>query len=312
MLDFAGFAPSQTGDQQVFEANATAANTGWNTWVKPRGVTMVQILAVGAGGGGGDAVAGAASTAAGGGGGGSGGQTLVLVAASLIPDALFLSIAKGNPNNTSTSAAAGFSTRVCISPDAVANNCIAIANAGASGGKSSGATAGPVGTAGAIATIATMPLAGLGFYSVLAGQVGIIGGTTGNGAALTVPVTGLFVTGGAGGGGIGAISSAGGNGGAITGGGLILGLAGGAGGAITPTGGANGNPGHEPAGKLWYFTGGTGGGASGLGASTGSTGGNGGRGQFGCGGGGGGGAFTASAFGVGGYGGASFVVITSW
>jgi hypothetical protein len=301
---------------QEFIGDASAVGVGWKTWTKPRGASMVYIFGLGQGGGGGEAVAGAASTAAGGGGGGSGGQTSLLIPAYLLPDTLYISAGKGNPSNTSTSAAASFSTYVAVHPGnnaaPTANNTVLIANGGASGGKSAGATAGPVGTAGAIATIATMPLAGLGTYTLTAGQVGIIGGTTGNGAALTVPVTGLVVTGGSGGGGLPAISTAGGNGGGITGGGVIPSVTAASGGTTAPTGGANGVEGTRPFKGMGYWMGGTGGGASGTSAGSGSTGGNGGNGSIGSGGGGGGGAFTAFAFGVGGRGGPGYVLIASW
>ena len=319
MLDF-GFLPSNTkGDFQLFNANTSAVGNNWATWTRPRGVTMTMIIGVGAGGGGGDAVAGAASTAAGGGGGGSGGITLLTIPSFLLPEMLFVSVAKGNANNTSTSAAAGYSTYVSIKPAQgapVANNVVLIANAGASGGKSSGATPGPVGTAATVATAATMPLGWAFSDTALAGQVGIIGSAT-TGAALTLPTTGLWVTGGTGGGGVPAISTGGNAGGLITG---VAGfemvpvnIPGGAGGASTPS---TGLPGVTSPTRLWrtqlYSVGGTGGGSSGLGASTGSNGGFGGSGGPGSGGGGGGGAFTASTFGNGGFGGNGYVIIVSW
>lgn len=316
MLDLGHLPSGQRADVQEFIGDASAVGVGWKTWTKPRGVSMVYIFAVGQGGGGGDAVAGAASTAAGGGGGGSGGQTTLMIPAYLLPDTLYISGGKGGPNNTSTSATATFSTYVAVHPGNNAaptvNNVVLIANGGASGGKSAGATPGPVGTAGAIATIATMPLGGLGTYTLLAGQVGIIGSNTA-GAALTIPTTGLVVTGGAGGAGVPAANTAGNAGGAITGGGVIPSVAGGTGGTTAPTAGNPGNSGMRPFKNLFYWLGGTGGGSTGLTVTpTGSNGGNGGNGGYGCGGGGGGGAFTASSFGVGGRGGASYVAIISW
>lgn len=316
-----GLPPMTAAEVTRFNANSNVAGGSWHTWFKPSRCTMVQIILVGAGGGGGDAVAGAASTAAGGGGGGSGGQTIVTIPAHLLPEVLYISLARGNPNNTSTSVAAGIASYVSVAPGNIAapaaNNVIAVANAGQSGGKSSGATGGPAGTAGAIATNATMPLGWAFSNLALAGQAGIIGGTTGNGNALTLPTTGLRVTGGTGGGGVGAANSTGGNGGLITG---VAGFVsvpanriGGAGGTNAPTAGSNGVEGGQPFGQLHYFVGGTGGGASGLTAvPAGAAGGNGGNGGPGCGGGGGGGAFTASAFGVGGRGGGAFCIITAW
>ena len=316
MLDLGHLPSNPKSVVQVFGPNTVTANTGWSQWTKPRGIAMVYFFAVGAGGGGGDAVAGAASTAAGGGGGGSGGQTTLLVPAMSLPDTLFLTVARGVPNNTSTTAGAGVATRVCIAPTAVANDCLLIANSGASGGKSAGSTPGAVGTAGAIANINTMPLAGMGTYSLLAGQVGIIGSNT-SGAALALPVTGLVVTGGTGGAGVPASNTAGNAGGLMTGvAGSYLASAnipGGTGGTTAPTAGGDGRGGMRPFKNLIYGLGGTGGGSCGLTAvPAGAAGGNGGRGAPGCGGGGGGGAFTASAFGIGGLGGDSFVIIACW
>jgi len=316
-----GFLPTQGfSDIQYFSGNSATVGSRWETWYKPRGDSMVYIIMVGSGGAGGNSVLGAASTAAGGGGGGSGGITTLTIPAIMLPDELYISLAIGNIGNASTSVAAGFSSYIAImhtSGAPIANNVIAVANSGASGGASTGATAGPAGTAGAIATIAAMPLGGMGQYVLTAGQVGIIGGTTVAGAALTLPLTGLFCTGGTGGGGLPAISTGG------TAGGLITGVAGfmpvpvsipgGVGGTTAPT---SGSPGVTSAYPLWhgmpYSVGGTGGGSSGLGASTGASGGNGGWGGLGSGGGGGGGGFTGGTASVGGKGGNAYCYIISW
>jgi hypothetical protein len=311
-----------SADVQYFSANSNVVGQVWRPWYRPSGATMLQIILVGAGGGGGDAVAGAASTAAGGGGGGSGGQTIVTIPLMLIPEVLFISLARGNPNNTSTSAAAGFASYVSLAPGNIAataaNNVVAIANAGASGGKSSGATAGPVGTAGALATNATMPVGWAFSKLALAGQAGIIGATTGNGSALTLPTTGLWVTGGTGGGGLPAANNAGGNGGLITGVANFVAvpanIPGGVGGAVTPTAGSAGVAGARRFRDFIYGVGGTGGGGGGVaaGGGSGGAGGNGGDGAPGCGGGGGGGAFTGQSFGVGGRGGGAFCYMIAW
>lgn len=304
-----GHLPSNTkADIQVFAANSKVANEGWSTWSKPRGVSMVQIFALAGGGGGGNAVAGAASTAAGGGGGATGGQTTVVIPAIHLPDLLYLSIGVGGAATLS-----GVSTRVSISPDNTTNNSICLVNNGNAGGNAVGATAGAAGSAGGASALSTGPLSGLGFLTSLAGQNGIIGGTTVPGAALSLPTTGLVITGGAGGGGLPAANTAGSAGGGITGAGVFPTAAGGAGGTTAPTAGSDGSAGMRPLGKLLYFYGGTGGGSSGLTVTpTGSNGGNGGNGAIGCGGGGGGGAFTASTAGVGGRGGDGIVVIVAW
>jgi hypothetical protein len=159
-----------------------------------------------------------------------------------------------------------------------------------------------------------MPLAGLGFYTLIAGQAGIIGNTTGAGAALTLPTTGLLITGGTGGAGVGNAASTGAAGGAFTVAGAFPTHTGGtaAGSQTLPAG--NGSNGFDRViNGLSYSYGGTGGGSTG-GAATGAglKAGNGGAGGIGCGGGGGGGGFTGSTQGLGGRGGPSQIIITAW
>lgn len=317
-----GGTQSRRLDQVAYGPTSVTAGQYWDAYSPPTWAQWLEILMMGCGGGGGDAVAGAASTAGGGGGGGSGGMTRLLINLTLFRGPFHISVAglrtAGQKNNTTTTAVAGVSSYVAIAQTVgapIANNVIAQVNSGASGGKSNAGTAGPVGTAATIATAAQMPL-GFVFAQVLAGQVGIIGGAAVAGAALTLPVTGLIMTGGTGGGGLGAVSTAGKAGGLITG---VTGflpvpanIPGGAGGTTAPTAGLPGVTGGQWWEDLQYCVGGTGGGSSGLAAATGAAGGNGGHGGLGCGAGGGGAAFTASAFGIGGGGGDSRVWMTAF
>lgn len=307
MLDLFHLPPGTVADVQIFGPNAAVAGVGWSTWRKPRGVTMCTIFGFGSGGGGGNGVVGANSTAAGGGGGGSGGQTYLTIPAALVPDVLFISVGMGLN-------AAGVASRVAINPDTTANNCLWIANGGGVGGNGAGATAGAAGSAGAVATIATMPLAGLGTYSLLAGQAGIIGGTTVAGAALTIPTTGLVITGGTGGGGLPAAATNGKDGGAFTVAGVFPPQPAGLGATAATTPGGDGSNGFAMAFRgLGYNYGGTGGGTShGSATGAGLVGGKGGAAGPGCGGGGGGGALTGSTQGTGGRGGDGSVVILAW
>ena len=55
MLDLYGFAKQGNYDQQIFYGNA---GTSWQTWIKPRGVTMAHMLVIGGGSGGGAGAAG--------------------------------------------------------------------------------------------------------------------------------------------------------------------------------------------------------------------------------------------------------------
>lgn len=282
-----------------YTANSLTAGASWHTWTKRKTASMVHILLLGAGGNGGTGVAGANSTAAGGGGGGSGGQTSVLVPAYLLPDVLFISLTYGG------TAAASY---VSYDRTTAAQSVIAIANAGGNGGNAAGATAGAAGAAGAIATIATMPRAGVGFFNLLAGQAGIIGGTTVAGAALTAPTTGLMVAGGTGGGGLPAAAAVGTAGGNFTGSGAWPILLGGTSAGASSAGGA-GATGVDAYNGIWLPTPGTGG-ASGGGTTGGS--GAGGRGSPGCGGGGSGGCITGQVVGIKGDGGMAVCLITQW
>ena len=186
-----------------------AAGVGWMPWQRQRGETMAYMLLLGSGGGGGTGVVGANSTAAGGGGGASAGQSRILIPLALLPDQLFVSVpydAQG----------AGVASYISIAPNITANHLLLHAAGGGVGGNAAGATAGAAGPAGAISTIGTAPLGGLGDPVYLAGQAGIIGGTTVAGANLTIPVTGLICTAGAGGGGLPAAAATGTNGGGFT------------------------------------------------------------------------------------------------
>ena len=296
--------PGPNGAAQVYYFSGLGQTLGLLTpWPKPRGKSMIDILLVGPGGNGGAGAIGANSTAAGGGGGGSGGQTRLTMPLHLLPDTLYLSVMPGGSSTTS---------RVSISPTTTANDQLMVANAGGNGGNAAGATAGAAGAAGAIATVANMPL-GWAFATVLAGQAGIIGGTTVAGGALTLPLTGLLVTGGTGGGGLPAAATTGTNGGSITPAGSFLGLFPGLGPTVATTPAGSGNGGFRPIPNMPYGYGGTGGGST-HGSATGaglvqSSGGNG---APGCGGGGSGGALTGSTAGVVGQGGPAFCIITVW
>lgn len=323
MLDF-GHIPNDTRcDIQFFRGNCQSVASQWHTWNRPRGTAMTQFILVGAGGGGGNSVVGAASTAAGGGGGASGCVHIVTVFNRLLPETLFLSIAGPTPNRSVTSVGTNFgsyiSTAILQGIAPTAWDTLVFANSGNSAGASTGATAGPAGTAGTTTAITNALLSGQGIFSTfLAGQVGIIGGTTVSGAALTLPTTGIWCTGAPGGGGLPAISTAGSLGGLITGIAntrfFPANIIGGIGGTITPTAGGNGIS--SPPNGLWknmiVTVGGTGGGSSGMSGSSGLAGGLGGTGGLGSGGGGGGGGFTGAIAANGGYGGAGYCIAISW
>ena len=287
--------------------NSATAGSGWDVVEVPEWARWCHIFLLGAGGTGGNGVVGANSTAAGGGGGGSAGQTSLSIPAFLLPRTLYVSV------GLSIVTAAGIATRIAAFPDTTANNCIALANGGGAGGNAAGATAGAAGTGGTIASLGTMPLGGAGVPSFIVGQAGIIGGVAVSGSNLNIPVTGLLVTGGTGGGGLPAAAVAGTNGGSFTipAGAFFPPHSGGIGAALAATPGGNGSHGFSDRDDLFYHFGGTGGGSSmGTAVGAGLVGGLGGEGGIGSGGGGGGGALTGSTQGTGGKGGDGVAIIS--
>ena len=79
--------------QQIFIGTMTTATTLSQTWVKPRGISMVSMLILGQGGKGANSVVGA--TSAGGAGGGSGAQSHLIIPASSLPDILYVGAGSG-------------------------------------------------------------------------------------------------------------------------------------------------------------------------------------------------------------------------
>jgi len=303
MLDFGHF-PSKA---QVFTfyGNAPASQTSWQNWQKPRGISFCYIFALGGGGGGGPGTTGAVGAAGGGGGGGSSAQNTLFISAAFLPDTLFLSVGNGGkPGN------GGLATYVQIAPSTTANDVILRSFGGAGGLQGTAGAGGAGGAGGAVPTIAAGPLAGLGKYTFLVGQTGATGGFNGAGLDLAYPVTGLVVSGGAGGGAIqAAVGSAGGS---VTGAGVIPTSSGGAAG-VSGVNGEIGSHGVQLSNWIGIFTGGAGAG-SGFPVATISDAGDGGNGSFGCGGGGGGSAVTGASGGGlrATYGGQGLVIIVCW
>ncbi len=301
MLDFSHLTPSTLADVQQFVLQKTGA-LQYYTWQKPRGRTMSSMLCIGPGGNGGNGAIGANSTAAGGGGGGSGAVSKLMVPINLLPDQLYIIIDASN------------NVYISVSQFASVNERLLFSRIGGTGGNAAGATAGAAGAAAAIPLITECVLAGMGIFTFLAGQAGIIGGVAVAGAALTLPTTGLTITGGTGGGGLPAAAATGTNGGSFT----VPAVpsifppqSGGIGSATATVPAASGSHGYPVFKGYWY---GGCGGASTHGTATGaglqqSSGGDGG---IGSGGGGSGGALTGSAAGKSGIGGPGLVQIVCW
>lgn len=291
----------------------TLQNRGWQTWRKPRGVKNVYMIGVG-GGSSGAVGTNVAATNVGGAGGGSGGQTCVWIPAFFVPDTLYVQCGAGGKHPTTLWSGApqhgGGPTYVAIEPSTTVttNMTLLLAHGGVTAAVSGGT----------LATIAGMPLAARGYYTLFAGHPGTAGGAVGNGNGgnQTFPVSGVMVMGGSGGGGGG--SATGGVGGALS---VPVGSpyndfflftypGGTAATGSTPAGA--GYPGAIMRNFIMNY-GGMGGG--GAGSASGAIAGAGGNGAPGSGGGGSGGSTTvagASTLARPGNGGDGFVIILSW
>lgn len=288
-----------------FPGWATVTNTQWIPYKIPSGITMLFFIVIGGGGSGAGGKNGGGGNAPGGGGGGSSAVTRVLIQAKYLPKVLYLQVGAGGADVAgNTVGNPGILSYVAVAPNTTASNVLAVSGAAAAGG---GAVAGTGGAAGTIATIAAMPLAGMGQFSFIAGQIGSAGSNAAAGVNQTIPVTSVITMGGTGGGGV-STTPAGFNGGGITaianslfgnqmptvGGPLGTGVAGG-----------NGSGGFEYPGLPFFFPG------LGGGGSNTATAGNGGPGSYGCGG-GGGGAANGAVGGRGGRGGQGLIIISGW
>ena len=318
MLDFNHVLATPGADIQYFQGPATTTLLQWQVWRKPRGAKWIHMIGVGGGGGGGTGIN-TTTSSGGGAGGSSGGQTVVTIPAMMVPDILYIQAGRGGPGATASggNGSQGLATYVCIAPftTVAVTGTILFASAGtSSGGAATSTNGGTAPGAVTVAAIANMCIAGRGFYTFYAGQIGASGGaSTVAGTNLTPPVTGLMVTGGAGGGGCGGSSSAGFAGGNIN---VIPNMLGtdffplpliGGTEAVTSTPATASTPGFVSKNYLFNFGGAGGGGATRV---TGGIAGDGGDGAPGCGGGGGGGQTTVNpTVARGGNGGPGFVYI---
>jgi len=309
MLDLLHLPKSTSGNVDYFY-NTGGTNTSWQTWEKPRGIIMLEIICIGAGGGGRSGWCVNSTSRSGGGGGGSGGFTRLLIPAIFLPDVLYVTVGKGGAGGASATLTGtanlgsnGLFSSVNIAPTNAAFYIVCFANAGA-GAVVGTASAGTAGFGANGAQPATALMSNLGQFAALAGQSGTAGATVA-GTALAYPTTGLLLSGGgAGGGGIGI----GGDITAPTQSSFSL--------IPTRTGGIAASPGNPGADGISLLQplisiGGAGGGSSTSTASGGAAGGRGGNGGIGCGGGGGGSGPTGGS-GAGGNGGDGLVIIRSW
>lgn len=329
MLDQLDLPINANGNLQIFNCNSIYYYfNAWQTWVKPRGATMCYIFAIGSGGGGGSGIAGSNNNVSGGAGGGSAASVSLVIQANHLPDFLYISVPNGGAGGSGTTGSGdagvqgGFSF-ITVAPEyqnppiTTPNNTLVCSGLPATpaggGGKGVSGGSSVAGAAGAVTTLATTPLLGIGYYTLLVGQAGAICTVTGIGGSRELVATGACTTAGAAGGSLGnaGTTRAGGTNG-LTSSVWSLRVEAGAGstGAAIP-GGPGGN-GVNSFSKLGMSCGGAGGGG-GYGTGASATGGIGGAGGIGGGGGGGGSHLTGVGVNpAGGRGGDGLVYIYSW
>ena len=323
MLDLNHIQSTPGYDVQQFYGTFSSTTATWQTWRKPRGINWVYMIGVGGGSSGGTGVN--TGTSSGGGcPGNSGAQSVVMMPAILLPDVLYIQPGLGGVGLSTSGAlpVAGTTTYVSIEPSTTINGNSTILYAGGAG--NSGAVAATTtagGTAATATVLATQSIMCLGYRTLnnLTGAVqGIAGAsrtsTTGNSQTIATSLSGLMVSGGAGGGGMNA--GTGGNGC------FFLVPSGALGQDFVPISGvgATGAIGSTPAQRgadgficknFLFFVGGQGGGAAS--ATAGGIAGAGGNGSYGCGGGGSGGSNTTNTtIAKAGDGGPGFVIIISF
>lgn len=291
MLDLSYFQNQNSNVQSFFNGGT------WQTWIKPRGAKLVNIICNGSGAGGGGGFQSASTPRAGGGGGGTGATTRLTINANLLPDILYIlpgiGGAGGLGGTTATVGSPGQNSFVTLIPStgSVSNVVLRSGTATSTAGGGGSTVGGTQGLGEIISVIANNIFANLGTFTFQAGVNGGLGGTTSGGGGLTSN----FLIGSTGGGGIT-------TGGALTAAGVIPGIVS----AAVNTNGQDGIILYKP---ILMLFGGSGGGGS---TAAGTNGGNGGNGAPGTGGGGGGASSnTGVNAGNGGKGGDGFVIITT-
>lgn len=289
MLDLSYFQNQNSNVQGFFNAGT------WQTWIKPRGAKLVNIICQGSGAGGGGGFQSTTAPRAGGGGGASGATARLTIDANLLPDILYILPGIGGAGGLggapATAGSSGQNSFVCLIPNtsSVSNVVLRSGTTPATGGAGGTTAVGSSGAAETIGVIGNNIFANLGAFTFQAGVIANAAGT-GNGGT-TTPSN--FITNAGGGAGTG-------NGGGVIATGVFPAI----GAAPVNTNGQNGPIYYKPTLMLY--------GGRGAGGATTGNGGNGGNGAPGAGGGGGGASFnTGVNAGNGGKGGDGFVIITT-
>lgn len=292
MLDLSYFQNQNSNVQGFFNGGT------WQTWIKPRGAKMVNIICVGSGAGGGGGHQSATTPRSGGAGGGGGAITRLTINANLLPNILYVLPGIGGTGGiggtTATPGSAGQSSFICLTPDtsSISNIVLRSGTTPAVGGTAGTAAANAGAVLGeTIGLIGNNIFANLGNFTFQAG----VNSTQGGSSTGQTSTPANFITAGTGGGGTGI-------GGNINSIGVFPATAA----AAVNTNGTGNIIFYKPV--LMLYGGGGGGGSS----AAGTNGGNGGNGAPGAGGGGGGASTnTGVNAGNGGRGGDGFVIITT-
>jgi hypothetical protein len=291
MLDLSYFQNQNSNVQGFFNGGT------WQTWIKPRGAKLVNIICQGSGAGGGGGLQSASTPRAGGGGGGSGATARLTINANLLPDIFYILLGIGGAGGLggapATAGSPGQNSFITLIPStgSVSNIILRSGTTVATAGGAGSTIAGTAGSGETISLIANSIFANLGNFTF---QAGVVAGVAGTGnAGTTTPSN--FVTNSGGGGGIS-------TGGSVATIGVFPGILA----APVNTNGQDGPIYYKP---ILMLYGGRGGGGS---SAAGTNGGNGGNGAPGAGGGGGGASSnTGVNAGNGGKGGDGFVIITT-
>lgn len=290
------------------------ANTDYKTavfyqsgiWIKPQGITMISITAIGAGGGGGGGTTAANTlTRTGGPGGGSGGITRIIIPEMFITDSLIITIGVGGNGAAAAGGTGGNGGNTSVDMVTPGNRDIYTFIVTASGGTGGNGSTNVPGAGGTSAAIGNSIYSSLGMWFATGGDGGDAG-TNGAGNGLTYGRSGIPITGGAGGGGMAANVLTATQPGWLSGDAATQPF------IAFPARPAAGGNGVDGTFSLtpFYSLGGSGGGGGG---DTPVSGGAGGNGNIGCGGGGGGGGTSPTGVGGnGGRGGDGLVIIQCW
>ncbi len=297
MLDLSNLPNAANGaDVQIFYATGPS---DWQTWVKPRGKSMIGIFAFGAGGGGGGGCSGAAGTARGGGGAGASGATFnTIIPAIFLPDTLFVNVGLGGAGGAAdTVGLQGGMTNVFVYPLSGSSGPADAIVSAFPGGPGSPGTSSAAGAGGSGGSAYTAAISALGSRYSSTNRPGNAGGaqTGAAGTNATFNAVSSPLCAGAGGGGLGTANTDFAGGSVLSSSNIFPASPGGL--AMRGTDGVF---------RMTPFGSSGGAGGSTNSAGTGYGGGNAG---LGSGGGGGGAGLTGGAGGTGGHG---LVVIVSW